>query len=150
MAKKTKSERKRGPLSSQELTEAEIDWIKAAQRELKCQENYKQLSKKFGLTEDSEDVMRCKGQLEYADLPTEAKEPTILPEYHHLTFSTNSKMSQGSPPLWSEEYSCRTANQILGPQGDTSCEEDAGPVRDMQQVGGNSIYSTSNCEFTRI
>ena len=40
-AKKTKSERKHGPLSTQGLTEAEIDWIKAAQRELKCQGNYK-------------------------------------------------------------------------------------------------------------
>lgn len=30
--------------------------------------------------------MRCKGRLEYADLPTEGKEPIILPKDHHLTF----------------------------------------------------------------
>jgi len=85
VAKTTRSERKHGPLSLQELTEAEIDWIKAAQRELKCQENYKQLSNKFGLTEDSKGVIRCKGWLEYADLPAEAKEPIILPKDHYLT-----------------------------------------------------------------
>ena len=110
VSKKTKSERKHGPLSLQELTEAEIDWMKAAQRELKCQENYKQLSNKF----------------------------------------TNSKVSQEGPSLWSEEYPCRIAHQILGPQGETSCEEDIVPVCDMQEVGGYCIYPTSHCEFTRI
>ena len=86
VSKKTKSERKHGPLSLQELTEAEIDWIKTAQGELKCQENYKQLSNKFGLIEDHKGVIRCRGRLEYADLPMEAKEPILLPKDHHLTF----------------------------------------------------------------
>ena len=86
VSKKTKSKRNHGPLSLQELTEAEIDWIKAAQREFKCQENYKQLSNKFGLIEDHKGVIRCRGRLEYADLPVEAKEPVMLPKDHHLTF----------------------------------------------------------------
>ncbi|KAL9973727.1 hypothetical protein ACROYT_G020217 [Oculina patagonica] len=86
VAKKTRSERKHGLLSLQELTEAEIDWIKAAQRELKGQENFKQLFNKFGLTEDSKGVIRCKGRLEYPDLPAKTKEPIILPKDHHLTF----------------------------------------------------------------
>ena len=38
VAKKTRSERKHGPLSLQELTEAEIDWIKAAQRQFVSRE----------------------------------------------------------------------------------------------------------------
>ena len=80
VSKKTKSERKHGPLSLQELTEAKINWIKAAQ------ENYKQLSNKFGLIEDRKGVIRCRGRLEYADLPMEAKEPIMLPKDHHLTF----------------------------------------------------------------
>ena len=86
VSKKTKSEKKHGPLSLQELTEVEVDEIKAAQRDLKSQENYKQLSNKFGLIEDSKGVIRCKGRLEYADLPAEAKELIILPKDHHLTF----------------------------------------------------------------
>ena len=40
VSKKTKSERKHGPLSLQELTEVEVDWTKAAQRDLKSQENF--------------------------------------------------------------------------------------------------------------
>ena len=86
VAKRTKSERKSGTLSLKEFTEAEIDWIKAAQRGLKLQENYKELSNKFGLTEDDKGVLRCKGRLEYADLSMETKEPIILPKEHHLTF----------------------------------------------------------------
>ena len=88
VSKKTKLERKHGSLSLQELTEAEIDWIKAAQRELKCQENYKQLSNKFGLIEDHKGAIRCRGRLEYADLPVEAKELIMLPKDHHLSGST--------------------------------------------------------------
>ena len=52
-------------------------------------------------------------------------------------------MSQEGPSLRSEEYSCRTAHQILGPQGETSCEEDIVPVCDMQEVGGYYIYPTT-------
>ena len=44
-------------------------------------------------------------------------------------------MSQEGPSLRSEEYSCRTAHQILGPQGETSREEDIVPVCDMQVSG---------------
>ena len=86
MSKKTNSERKHGPLSLQELTEAEIARMKAAQRGLKRQENYKQLSNKFGLIEDSKGVIRCNGRLEHADFPAETKQPIILPKDHHLTF----------------------------------------------------------------
>ena len=30
--------------------------------------------------------IRCRGRLEYADLPVESKEPVMLPKDHHLTF----------------------------------------------------------------
>ena len=36
--------------------------------------------------EDHKGVIRCRGRLEYADLPMEAKEPILLPKDHHLTF----------------------------------------------------------------
>ena len=51
-----------------------------------CQENYKQLSNKFSMIEDHKGVIRCRGRLEYADLPLEAKEPIMLTNDHHLTF----------------------------------------------------------------
>ena len=83
--KRTKSERKCGPLSSNELAQAEVDWIKIAQSELKQQGNYEQLVRKFGLSEDTKGVLRCTGRMDYSDLPTEAKEPVILPREHRLT-----------------------------------------------------------------
>ena len=84
--KKTKEERKREALTLPELTEVENDWIKVAQNELKRNDNYKQLVGTFGLSEDSNGVLRCKGRLEYSDLPQDAKEPIILPKDHRLTY----------------------------------------------------------------
>ena len=58
----------------------------AAQRELKQDSNYQQLVSMFGLGEDREGLVRCKGRLEYSDLESETREPIILPKRHHLTF----------------------------------------------------------------
>ena len=154
VSKKTKSERKHGPLSLQELTEAEIDWIKATQREFKkCQENYKQLSNKFGLIEDHKGVInyiRCRGRLEYADLPVESKEPVMLPKDHHLTFVQILRCHKKVHHCGVNSTPCRIAHRILGPQGETSCDEDIVPVCDMQEVVGYCFYPTSHCESTRI
>ena len=84
--KKRKEERKREALTLQELSEAENDWIRVAQKELTQDDNYKQLVGKFGLSEDCNGVLRCKGRLEYSDLPPDAKEPIILPKDHRLTY----------------------------------------------------------------
>ena len=53
-----------------------------AQKELKRDDNYKQLVGTFGLSEDCNGVLRCKGGLEYSDLPQDAKGPIILPKNH--------------------------------------------------------------------
>lgn len=70
----------------EEIRESENEWIMAAQRELKQDSNYQQLVSKFGLREDEEGLVRCKGRLEYSDLECETREPIILPKKHHLTF----------------------------------------------------------------
>ena len=80
--KKKKEERKQEALTLQELTEVENDWIKVAQKELKRDDNYKQLVDTFGLSGDCNGVLR----LEYSDLPHDAKEPIILPKDHRLTY----------------------------------------------------------------
>ena len=76
--KKRKKERKCETLTLQELTQAENDCIKVAQKEL-TEDNYKQLVGKFRLSEDCNGVLRCKGRLEYSDLPPDVKELIILP-----------------------------------------------------------------------
>ena len=84
--KKNKGERKQEALTLQELTEVEKDWIKVTQKELKRDDNCKQLVGTFGLSEDCNGVLRCKGRLEYSDLPHDAKEPIILPKDHRLMY----------------------------------------------------------------
>ena len=64
----------------------ENDWIKVAQKDLKREDSYKQLVSTFGLSEDCNGVLRCKGRLEYSDLAHDSKEPIILPKDHHLTY----------------------------------------------------------------
>ena len=64
----------------------ENDWIKVAQKELKREDNYKHFFGTFELSEDFNGVLRCKGRLEYSDLPQDAKEPIILPKDHRLTY----------------------------------------------------------------
>lgn len=49
--RKRKKERKRGGLTLQEITEAECDWITVVRKELRQNDNCKQLVSTFGLTE---------------------------------------------------------------------------------------------------
>ena len=71
--KRHKSDRKSGTLSLEEIRESENEWIMAAQRELKQDSNYQQLVGKFGLREDREGLVKCKGQLEYSNLESETR-----------------------------------------------------------------------------
>ena len=61
--KRRKGDRKSGTLSSKEIRQSENEWIMAAQGELKQDSNYQQLVSKFGLGEDREGLVRCKGRL---------------------------------------------------------------------------------------
>ena len=83
--KRHKSDRKSGTLTLKEMRESEYEWIMAAQRELKQDSNYQQLVSKFGLREDGEGLVRCKGRPEYSDMESETREPIILPERQHLS-----------------------------------------------------------------
>lgn len=71
------------------------------------------------------------------------KDPEILKKYGTIIVDNKgSRVGEGpqgsllASLLWSEEYSCRTMQQILGPQDETGCEEDTVLVCDMQEVGG--------------
>lgn len=64
----------------------------AAQRELKQDCNYQQLVSRFGLREDIEGIVRCKGRLEYPDLGSETREPNYCTEKAPLNFPANQAM----------------------------------------------------------
>lgn len=76
-------------LSTSEINEAEKYWIKSVQAsnfgaELNFLTKNSQLSplprvKQFGLYKDDKGVLRCKGRLNNADIPTTSKNPILLP-----------------------------------------------------------------------
>ena len=66
-----------GFLSMQELKEAEIMWIISVQRGLEDQS--KQLNNTLGLYVDEDNVLRCKGRLQNAELTVHQKNPILIP-----------------------------------------------------------------------
>ena len=85
ISRRSKSDKREGALTLEEIVESGELWIRMAQRELRKGENYQQLVSKFGLQEDQKGVIRCKGRLEYSEMVHETKEPIILPKEHRLT-----------------------------------------------------------------
>ena len=80
----TKTTRKTGILSVEELLDSEKKLIISAQIELKGQSNFRQLVNNLGLkTEDG--ILRYQGRLLNSDLDIDSKKPIILPRNHHLT-----------------------------------------------------------------
>jgi len=77
------------PKSAFEINEAEVYWIKSIQAsDFEAEINFltknSQLTplprvKQFGLYKDDKGVLRCKGRLDNADLPTTSKNPILLP-----------------------------------------------------------------------
>ncbi|XP_028512935.1 uncharacterized protein LOC110232368 [Exaiptasia diaphana] len=73
-----------GELTANEVKLAEESWVKAAQKSLKDQNNFKELSIQLGLVEQA-GVLRCQGRLVNSELSMDAKNPIILPKDHRFT-----------------------------------------------------------------
>ena len=71
-----------GPLSAEELLEAECHWIKDCQV---CVGTDKSLKAQLNLFLDEKGLWRCGGRFAYADLPYATKYPLLLPRKHPLT-----------------------------------------------------------------
>ena len=85
----------RGLLSAQDLSEAEIMWIKENQSTLVLNENFPTWKVQFGLFKDKSGLWRCGGRLQNADLPFSAKHPVLLDRKHHLTQLIINEAHQG-------------------------------------------------------
>ena len=72
-------------LSRAELINAENAWVKAAQADLRQQDNFEQLKTTLNIIEDENGMLRCLGRLENSDLDEYARRPFILPKEHGLT-----------------------------------------------------------------
>ena len=64
---------------------AEVLWVKKAQRSLTKCAQLKTLEKQFNLFQDEEGIWRCGGRFSNADVPFNVKHPILLPRDHHLT-----------------------------------------------------------------
>ena len=72
-------------LSRAELINAENAWVKAAQADLRQQDNFEQLKTALNIIEDENGMLRCLGRLKNSDLDEYARRPFILPKEHGLT-----------------------------------------------------------------
>ena len=77
--------RPKGPLSPQELVEAERMWIVDTQTQLKSESKLNVWQKQFNLFSDEHGLVRCRGRLNNADLPYATKYPLFLPRQAHFT-----------------------------------------------------------------
>ncbi|XP_048580427.1 uncharacterized protein LOC116614572 [Nematostella vectensis] len=73
-----------GALTIDELTSAELLWVKAAQSELRSAKHYKDLVKDLGVQE-CDGVLRCAGRLGNSQLENDTKNPILLPRGHKFT-----------------------------------------------------------------
>ena len=60
-------------------------WIREAQQQFINDKHFLNWKKQFSLYTDKNQVLRCGGRLEHANLASSAKHPVILPREHHLT-----------------------------------------------------------------
>ena len=77
----TWKERITGPLSTNEMQEAEILWIKEMQGHLQVDE----LEKQLGLFKDEKGIIRCRGRLGNSQASYHTKFPALLSRNHHVT-----------------------------------------------------------------
>ena len=84
---KPRCAKRKGRLTREELINAENEWVKAAQQDLKRQKNFPNLESVLGL-ETVGGVLRCFGRLEHSDLEVESQKPIILPKDHAYTTKT--------------------------------------------------------------
>ena len=79
-----KEDRLVGELSADEISAAEILWIKEMHSTLSSQK-LSELEHQLGIYEDKSGLFRCKGRLGNSTLPFDAKFPILLPRNNHVT-----------------------------------------------------------------
>ena len=74
-----------GPLSTDEYGAAEILWLREMQQAVVESPRFESLKNQLGLYTDDNGLLRCKGRLQNATIPFNAKYPILLPADHYLT-----------------------------------------------------------------
>ena len=71
--------------SAEEITMAEMLWVKEVQHNLVADRNFSDWRRQFDLFLDQTGIWRCGGRLTNADIPYSAKHPILLYKDHYLT-----------------------------------------------------------------
>ena len=74
-----------GPLSNEECESVEILWLKEMQKAVVRSPRFENLKQQLGLYSDDNGLLRCRGRLQSASIPFDAKHLILLPVDHHLT-----------------------------------------------------------------
>lgn len=69
----------------QSIAQAEILWVKEAQRLLISDQNFEVWKRQFDLFYDQDGILRCRGRLKHAELSYGTKYPIILSKVHTFT-----------------------------------------------------------------
>ena len=72
-------------LDENEISFAEVFWLKDAQKIFRADPNFKQRERSLRLFDDHEGILRSQGRLDYSQLPYCARHPAVLPRGHHIT-----------------------------------------------------------------
>ena len=72
-------------LTVDEINSAERLWIREVQREIEQKPTFQQAEKSLNLFKDENGILRCRGRLDNAPLPYDARFPMLLPSDHEFT-----------------------------------------------------------------
>ena len=76
---------KNPPSLAEEVSHAEVLWIREVQSALVSDRKFVTWKKQFGLFQDDDAIWRCQGRISKADIPFSAKHPIMLHKSHYLT-----------------------------------------------------------------
>ena len=71
-------------LTPEELSHADMLWVRSAQLQLASQKDFEVQRKQFGLFIDEERIWRCGGQFANVEAPYATKYPVLLPRNHPI------------------------------------------------------------------
>ena len=67
------------------LRKVEIQWMQVSQKSLPNHKSFTQWRRQFGLFRDEDNLLRCGGRLQNADLPRPTIHPILLDKTHYIT-----------------------------------------------------------------
>ena len=123
-------------LSTEELTDAELKWIKDAQVTLSHEKLFQSLKSQLNLFLDENGLWRCGGRLANADLLYCTKYPILLPRNHLLTPLIVNDAHRRCITQWCTRNTDRCQKEVLDCERAKSGPGNNSSLRHLSQVEG--------------